>query len=144
MPTMNSWVRGEWTTLGSDGEIGSLTAPAQETYTNPIVDIGGSVATATATQIFGSTSPGLSDVSTWSTGWITCSADFRLGFRGSSDANSAVFTFRAGTYRIPNYQIPTYDATFATYIAGALVSTTQIWIYQSSGSAATWRLVLGD
>ena len=144
MPTMNQWTRGEWTNLGADAEIGSLTAPLQTTYVNPIYDSNGTAADVTQVTIYDSTAPGQSGVASWSAGFIYCSAPFRILARGNTDANSAVFVFPAGVHKIFNPTVGTYSATPATYISGSLVAITAIYLYQSGGSVATWRIVLAD
>lgn len=145
MATLNQYGYAQWTSNGRSRTAGSLTAPTQTTYAGIVLENSGTALDATATQIYGSTSPGLSGVATWSGGFILVDQDCRVALRGNSDANSSIVIVKANVLTpMPSYQIPTYNATLATYIAGALVSTTQIWLYQDSGETANWQLFLAD
>lgn len=145
MATWNWYGYAQWTSNGRSRSAGSLTAPTQTTYAGSVQELAGTVADSTADQIFSSTGAGQDVVATWTAGLFSCDQDCRVLLRGSTDADTACWIVPANTPTpFPLSVIPAYNATLATHIAAATQAVTQIWIYQDSGDAANWQLVLTD
>lgn len=145
MATANWYGRLQYTVNGQNRNIGSNVAPVQTTYNGVAYEGAGTVATATALQIFSSAAVGVAQAATWSVGAFTCDQDTRLILVGNSDADtSMIFVPADFVMPFPKYQITEYSATLGTRIDGTLESIEQIWIYQASGSTANWQLVLLD
>jgi len=145
MAKANVYVRGEWVTpSGSDGEMGSLSAPVQIDYATGIVfENPWSLATATGVKIYDKDTVPPLGLSDWDCAFIETTQDITVLIRGTTDNDTSCIVVKGGTKSplISNKTV-NYNSALATRLALAATTViTQVWIRNDSGQTAVGRFV---